>query len=61
MPRYLENGAPFALLGLGSSSAAVSVTAPSMLIDDLELIKVDDELQKLPIVAGPALQAAAAQ
>ena len=58
---YLENGAPFALLGLGSSSAAVSVTAPSMLIDDLELIKVDDELQKLPIVAGPALQAAAAQ
>jgi TldD protein len=58
---YLENGAPFALLGLGSSAAAVSVSAPSVLIDDLELTKVDDEQQKLPLVPAPALQAAAGQ
>jgi TldD protein len=58
---YLENGAPFALLGLGSSSAAVSVAAPSVLIDDLELTKVDDEMPKLPIVPSPALQAAASR
>ena len=58
---YLENGAPFALLGLGSSSAAVSVVAPSIVIDDLELTKIDDEMPKLPIVGSPALQAAASR
>jgi hypothetical protein len=52
---YLENNAPFALLGLGSSTAAVSVVAPSVLIDDLELTKIDDELPKLPIVPAPGL------
>ena len=50
---YLDNGAPFALLGYGSSSAEVSVVAPSVLIDDLEMSKVDDELPKLPIVPAP--------
>ncbi|HZL55661.1 MAG TPA: metallopeptidase TldD-related protein, partial [Bryobacteraceae bacterium] len=55
---YLENGAPFALLGLGSSSAEVAVVAPSVLIDDLELTKIDDELPKLPIAPPPALSAA---
>jgi hypothetical protein len=56
---YLDNGAPFALLGFGSSSAQVTVTAPSVLIDDMELTKADDELPKLPIVPSP--MAAAAQ
>jgi len=51
---YLDNGAPFALLGFGSSSAQVTVAAPSVLIDDLELTKVDDELPKLPLVPSPA-------
>ncbi len=51
---YREHGAPFALLGLGASSAEVSVVAPSVLIDDLELTKIDDELPKLPIVPSPA-------
>ena len=50
---YLENGAPFALIGFGSSSAEVSVVAPSVLIDDLEMSKIDDELPKLPIVSSP--------
>ncbi len=54
---YIENNAPFALLGFGASSAAVSVVAPSVLIDDLELTKIDDELPKLPIVQSPALSA----
>ncbi len=50
---YLDNGAPFALLGYGSGAAEVSVVAPSVLIDDLEMSKVDDELPKLPIVPAP--------
>ncbi|MCU1327130.1 MAG: peptidase modulator of gyrase [Bryobacterales bacterium] len=52
---YLENGAPFALLGYGGSSASVSVAAPSVVIDDLELIKIDDEQPSLPIAPAPAL------
>lgn len=52
---YMENGAPFALLGYGQSSAAVSIVAPSVMIDDLELIKIDDELPKLPVAPAPAL------
>jgi hypothetical protein len=52
---YLDNGAPFALLGYGSGAAEVTVVAPSVLIDDLEMSKVDDELPKLPIVPAPAL------
>jgi hypothetical protein len=55
---YLENGAPFALLGLGTNSAETTVVAPSVLIDDLELTKIDDEQQKLPIAPPPALTAA---
>ena len=57
---YLDNGAPFALLGFGSSAAEVTVVAPSVLIDDLELSKVDDELPKLPIVPSPPIAKLAA-
>jgi hypothetical protein len=53
---YLENGAPFALLGYGNGSAEVSVVAPSLLIDDLELVKVEDELPHLPIAGPPTAQ-----
>jgi hypothetical protein len=57
---YLDNSAPFALLGYGSSAASVSVVAPSVLIDDLEVTKVDDELPKLPVVPAPVLKSSAA-
>ena len=46
--------APFALLGYGSGAAEVTIVAPSVLVDDLELSKVDDELPKLPLVPAPA-------
>ena len=55
---YLENDQPLALLGYGSSSAEVSVVAPSVLIDDLELTKIDDELPRVPIAPPPALASA---
>ena len=50
---YLENGAPMAVRGLGSYVAEASVVAPSLLVDDLEVRKLDDELPKLPIVPPP--------
>jgi len=52
---YLENGFPFALMGAGSESAEVTVVAPSILVDDLELLPLEDELPKLPIVPPPVL------
>lgn len=51
---YLDNAAPFALLGYGAGAAEVTVVAPSVLIDDLELAKADDEMPKLPLVPSPA-------
>jgi hypothetical protein len=52
---YLENGAPFAIVGGGGYTAAVTVEAPSLLIDDLELVKMEDELPKLPVATSPLL------
>ncbi len=52
---YLENGAPFALIGVGSEAAETTVVAPSILMDDLELLKMEDELPKLPVVPPPVL------
>jgi hypothetical protein len=54
---YIENGAPLGLAGYGNSNASVSVVAPSLLIDDLELVKIDDELPKLPVAPAPAMSA----
>lgn len=52
---YMENGAPFALMGVGAEFAQVSVVAPSILVDDLELLKIEEELPKLPVVPPPTL------
>jgi TldD protein len=58
---YMENGAPFALMGLGTEFAEVSVVAPSLLIDDLEMLKIEEELPKLPVVPSPMLSHAASR
>jgi hypothetical protein len=50
---FLDNPAPFAVMGAGGYSSEACVVAPSLLIDDLELHKMDDELPKLPIVPAP--------
>ncbi len=58
---YMENGAPFALMGIGSEFADVSVVAPSILVDDLEMLKIEEELPKLPVVPPPTLTRAASR
>jgi predicted Zn-dependent protease len=50
---FLDNPAPFALMGAGGYVTEACIVAPSMLIDDLELHKIDDEFPKLPIVPAP--------
>ncbi|MGI8989369.1 MAG: metallopeptidase TldD-related protein [Bryobacteraceae bacterium] len=52
---FLENGYPFARMGAGSSMAETTVIAPSILVDDLELLKMEDEQPKLPVVPPPVL------
>jgi hypothetical protein len=50
---FLDNGAPMALMGAGSSVAQSCVIAPSVLIDDLEMERVEEEFPKIPIVPPP--------
>ena len=52
---YLDNGAPFALMGAGNFAAETCVVAPSVLIDDLELHPLEDEHPRLPVVPPPEL------
>jgi TldD protein len=54
---FLNNLAPFALMGAGGYIAAESVVAPSLLFDDLELEKPQEDMPKLPVVPPPALTA----
>ena len=52
---WMENGAPFAMVGGGGSTTEACVIAPSILIDDLELHPLQGELPKLPVVSPPEM------
>ncbi len=51
---YLDNGAPLALAGAGSFVVGCSVTAPSLLLEEVELEVAADDLAKPPIVPPPS-------
>ena len=50
---FMDNTAPFALIGGAGFTAEAAVIAPSILIDDLELHPLEEELPKLPVVPPP--------
>ena len=52
---FMDNAAPFALIGGSSYTTEACVVAPSILIDDLELHPVEGELPKLPLVTPPEM------
>jgi hypothetical protein len=52
---FLDNPAPFALMGAVGFVAETCVVAPSILIDDLELHPLQDELPKLPVAPPPEM------
>ena len=52
---YMDNSAPFALMGGAGYIANAAVIAPSILVDDLELHPIEEELPKLPVVPPPDL------
>jgi hypothetical protein len=55
---YLENAAPMAMMDAGGYLTGVTVVAPSVLIDDLELEQPREERPKLPIVPPPPVDTA---
>ncbi len=55
MFEFMDNTAPFALIGGARFTSEACVVAPSILVDDLELHPVEEEMPKLPIVTAPEL------
>jgi hypothetical protein len=54
---YVSNGSSFNHTDAGSSATTISVVAPSLLFDSLDLAAADSEPGKLPVVPAPALLA----
>jgi len=52
---FMDNPAPFALIGATGFNSEACVVAPSILIDDLEMHPIEEELPKLPVVSAPEL------
>jgi hypothetical protein len=52
---FMDNIAPFAMMGAAGFSSEACVVAPSVVVDDLELAPFEDELPKLPVVSPPDL------
>lgn len=55
---YVNNAAPFAMIGAGGFLAPTTVIAPSLLFDDVELERSTDELSRPPLVPPPPLEIA---
>jgi hypothetical protein len=51
---FLDNTAPLALTGAGGFVTECSVVAPSVLIDDVELERIEEEFPKTPVVPPPS-------
>jgi len=50
---FMDNAAPFALVGAANFTAEACIVAPSLLIDDLDLHPIEEEQPKLPVVSPP--------
>ncbi len=57
---FLDNTAPFAATGGATFVAPATVVAPSVLFDELELERSQEQLPKLPLVPPPSLSEGAA-
>jgi hypothetical protein len=50
---FYDSGAPLGMAG-GSFASEASVIAPSVLIDDVEIERIEEEFPKLPVVPPPS-------
>lgn len=55
---FVNNNAPFAMIGAGGFLAPATVVAPALLFEDLELEPAHDDFSKPPIVPPPPLETA---
>ncbi len=55
---FVNNSAPFAMIGGGGLLAPATVVAPALLFEDMELEPARDEFSKPPIVPAPPLETA---
>jgi hypothetical protein len=55
---FINNAAPFAMMGAGGFLAPTTVVAPAILFEDIELDRVRDEFSKPPIVPPPPIETA---
>ena len=53
---FMDNEAPFALIGGALFTAETCVVAPSILIDDLEMHPAEREQPNLPVVPAPDIK-----
>jgi hypothetical protein len=53
---FMNNAAPYAMIGAGGFTAETCVVAPSIIVDDVELQPNEDEQPKLPLVTAPSLR-----
>jgi hypothetical protein len=54
---YINNGSAFNHPGVAASATTTSVISPSLLLDNIDLAKAENEPGKLPLVPAPALVA----
>lgn len=52
---FLDNNAPFALMGAGGFAAESAVVAPAVLFDELQLDRAEEQIPKPPVVPPPPL------
>ena len=52
---FMDNSAPFAMVGASNFFTEAAVIAPSVLIDDVELRPAEGDYPKLPVVPPPSL------
>jgi hypothetical protein len=55
---YLMNGAPLALMGAGGYVVGTSVVCPSLLFDEVDIERPQEERPRPPVVAPPPLESA---
>ncbi len=53
---FVNNGAPFALIGAGSYIAPSTVVAPAILFDELEFERAREDSSKPPVVPPPPIE-----
>jgi TldD protein len=55
---YLDNNAPFAMMGAGGYVNDSTVVAPGVLFDEMELEPVEEEVPRIPVVPPPPRETA---